>query len=274
MHTWQEVVADHIVSNLSEVQKTTDPLHTIFGIDYFTYHRIDRDGRYMVLLDRPDWAEHYVSEKLYLQDPYLQHVDAYTSGLCMVDMNGSETYKQLVMEAGSKFDMDLGVCLLQKQDDVVEFFGFSASKTRSTLNQLYLSQPNLLVAFAEHFKRQHAKTILKLKANAPFLTELKGQKLSSRPLNLQLDHDKHLSFLNALGMQSYVKQFNLLSLREKECFTWLLRGKSAKETALQMSISPRTVESYFENVKVKLDCWGKNEVFEIARTLNYLGLLP
>jgi hypothetical protein len=33
-------------------------------VSYFTYHRIYTEGKYTVLLDRPDWAEHYVSSKV------------------------------------------------------------------------------------------------------------------------------------------------------------------------------------------------------------------
>lgn len=107
MNTWHDVIQHHILAHVNEVQKTTRALQDLFGVNYFTYHSIDREGRYLVLLDRPDWSEFYVSEKLFLHDPYLQAYSAYESGFCLVEMNGSAEYKKEILQAGSRFEMDL-----------------------------------------------------------------------------------------------------------------------------------------------------------------------
>ncbi len=67
MLTWQTIVQNYIVKYSSQIKKTTQPLRDHFGIDYFTYHRIDSTGKYTVLVDRPDWAEYYVSEKIFFK---------------------------------------------------------------------------------------------------------------------------------------------------------------------------------------------------------------
>jgi len=273
MNSWNEVVRHQILSNVNEVKKTTRPLHDIFGVDYFTYHRIDNEGRYSVLLDRPDWAEHYVENKLYKLDPYLQHPDSYSSGFCLVDMNGSESYKDQIMHEGSKFNFDMGICLIQKVDEGAEFFGFAGCKCNSALNKLYLNHQSLLISFARHFKEQY-KRILCHFDDAASLAILKGEKLQKCSAQLQLNEEAHFAFLKALGMDLYIKQARLFSKREKQCLKWLLEGKSSKITANLMGLSSRTIESYFENIKSKLGCWSKNEVFEIARILENLGLLP
>lgn len=273
-YTWNEVVDTQILRNIDQVKKTTRPLHEIFGIDYFTYHRISNEGQYTVLLDRPDWAEHYVCKKLYKEDPYLQHPDAYTSGFCLIDMNGSPSYKEQILQEGAKFNLDLGLCLIQKNEHGVEFFGFSGSKHSSALDKLYLNHQSLLISFANHFKKQHANTLKYWNEGAPFLEILKEKKLERNPVQLQLDDETHHSFLKALGMDQQIKQAALFSRREKQCLKWLLKGKSSKETANYLGLSRRTVESYFENIKNKLGCWSKNELFEIAQALESLGLLP
>lgn len=273
MSNWNDLIQRQIVANFSQVKKTTQPLHDLFGIKYFTYHRIDCEGRYSVLLDRPDFAEYYVAEKFYAIDPYLHHPDAYTSGFCLLDMNGTEFYHEQLLKAGVKFNMNFSVCHIQRSENEVEVFGYSGTKDHSALNKLYLNHQNLLQTFASHFKQQHRKILHKLIDEAPHLAELKGQKLETKRMSLQLDNAKREAFLKTLGMGQYAKLASLFSFREKQCLKWLLNGKSAKQTALLMSISRRTVESYFENIKVKLGCWSKNEVFEIAYTLEFLGLL-
>jgi DNA-binding CsgD family transcriptional regulator len=45
-----------------------------------------------------------------------------------------------------------------------------------------------------------------------------------------------------------------LSTREQECSEFLLKGKSAKETAKILGLSYRTVEAHITNIKRKLGC--------------------
>lgn len=54
--------------------------------------------------------------------------------------------------------------------------------------------------------------------------------------------------------------FQNLSLRERQCFEDVIAGKSAKETAYRLKISPRTVETYIEHLKEKLQCKNKKEL--------------
>ena len=58
-----------------------------------------------------------------------------------------------------------------------------------------------------------------------------------------------------------------LSQKERECMKYLLLGKTAKETAISMNLSFRTVEYYFENIKNKLNCFSKRDLFSLAHLL-------
>ncbi|KTC97511.1 transcriptional regulator LuxR [Legionella geestiana] len=65
-----------------------------------------------------------------------------------------------------------------------------------------------------------------------------------------------------------------LSERETECFFYLLRGHSAKSIANMLSLSVRTIEYYFENIKNKFNCYSKSELVEKAFSLGYLHIIP
>lgn len=52
----------------------------------------------------------------------------------------------------------------------------------------------------------------------------------------------------------------LLSLREKQCLHYFLNGKTAKETAILLGLSHRTIEEYFNNIKKKLGCQYKRDL--------------
>jgi DNA-binding CsgD family transcriptional regulator len=54
----------------------------------------------------------------------------------------------------------------------------------------------------------------------------------------------------------------IMSKREMECLSLLSKGKRAKEIASFFSLSPRTVESYLNNVKIKSEA-NINELIDI-----------
>ena len=65
-----------------------------------------------------------------------------------------------------------------------------------------------------------------------------------------------------------------LSERQSECLFFLLRGKTTKEVAHLLNLSPRTVESYINEIKFKLQCNTKSQLIEKAIHSGYLNIIP
>lgn len=65
-----------------------------------------------------------------------------------------------------------------------------------------------------------------------------------------------------------------LSERELECVFHLLRGRSMKEIGKELNISPRTVETHLEKIKVKLNCRNKSDIFDYGLAEGYLNYIP
>jgi DNA-binding CsgD family transcriptional regulator len=275
MLSWKEIVQKYISKHANRIQKTTQPLQDHFGIGYFTYHKIDNSGKYTVLVDRPEWAEHYVSEQIYLNDPYLRHPSVYKSGFSLIESHGTEEYKEIVLKAGkSVLDMDMGAILIQKNKDSVEFFGFSGNKKNSSLQSLYLNRPQVLKSFASHFKTELQPILNKMELEAGSLVDLKGKDFFCDELIVpDIDPTTLLAYYRDLGIKLEPDKVKKLSKRERQCLKLLIEEKSAKETALLLSLSPRTVESYFENIKCKLSCLNKSELMKLARQFDELGIL-
>lgn len=53
---------------------------------------------------------------------------------------------------------------------------------------------------------------------------------------------------------------DILSSREKQCAYFLLNGMTAKEIGHQLGLSNRTIETYIEHIKIKLQCRNKTQL--------------
>lgn len=106
------------------------------------------------------------------------------------------------------------------------------------------------------------------------LFELEGtNQYHDSPVHPNIDSATCKSFLKDCGMETLVKKANLLSDRERQCLKSFLSGKFSKETANDLHLSQRTIEFYFENIKNKLTCLNKREVFSVAKEMEDMGIL-
>lgn len=220
-------------------------------------------------------AEHYVTNELFRQDPFLRHPGNYTKGLFRFDSvdepdvirKGKEVHKKLL-------DSDLMVLWIDKTDEGVEMFGFAGSETKSALPTLLAKDQSLLVSFSKYFREEQQKVLLSMREAKIHLPTLKGDNyFNNVPLPSPLCTQKRTSFLTEIGMGTLVQQAKSLSPQERACLRLHLQFKSAKETGANLGLSPRTVESYFESIKRKLGCSFKSDLFHIAKKMDELGLL-
>ncbi len=65
-----------------------------------------------------------------------------------------------------------------------------------------------------------------------------------------------------------------LSVRELECLFLQLRGNTAKRIAEKLGLSKRTIESYFDTIKMKLGCQNKSELLITAMRGGYHRHIP
>ena len=82
---------------------------------------------------------------------------------------------------------------------------------------------------------------------------------------------KHQQFCYLLN--DYTQKTNL-SMRELECLFFLLRGKTIKTIGQILRLSPRTVESYINQIKFKMGCSTRIELIEKAINEGYINILP
>ena len=274
MLRWEGIVQDYIVRHSDQIQRTTRVLRNHFKINYFTYHRIDHLGNYTVLVDRPDWAEQYVNEKIFEMDPYLRHPSIYRSGVTLWENFGSKEYQNAVAKTTKeKFKADTSVLYIEKSETCVEFYGFSGNR-ESSLKNLTINHSPALLQFASYFKKEMSKVLWQMGEETIPLKLLKGNDFDNKePIHPTISPAALLAYYKEIGNSSGIDKGQKLTSRERQCLRLLLEGKSAKETATQLALSHRTIEYYFENIKNKFGSCSKQEVWQIAEKLREIGLL-
>jgi len=65
-----------------------------------------------------------------------------------------------------------------------------------------------------------------------------------------------------------------LTEKQENCLFLLIRGKSIKEIAKILALSPRTIESHLDAIKYKLNCNSKAEIIEKAIDSGFLYYIP
>lgn len=65
-----------------------------------------------------------------------------------------------------------------------------------------------------------------------------------------------------------------LSNRQLECLFFLLRGQTSKRIAEILSLSPRTVEDYINEIKFKMHCFTRSQIIEKAINEGMIHIIP
>lgn len=256
----------------TKMKQICEPLQRFFGINYFTYHSITTDGHWRPFVSRPDWADYFTENQLYLQDPFLCHPHSYQSGTVFWTpyYQQDSNLQGFLKVARDKFSMAHGFCIIERTAEGCEFFGFSAPPEHEQIYSIYLQDLPLLKEFCKYFKEE-AAPILKLLEHDPIpLLPLKEHSFEATSSPFEQHHLSKALFLKYIRAQPLVK----LSKRETECLSLYLDTQKMQDVADKLELSVRTIEFYLGNIKNKLNCWTKIELIKKGQELRSLGVIP
>lgn len=267
----ENYVERYIKRHHSRIKEICEPLQRFFGINYFTYHSLNSEGHWRPLVSRPDWADFYTERKLYLMEPMLLHPRCYQSGSLLWTHFLTDPDQQAILKIGrERFGMAHGFCIIEKQGDSCEFFGFNAPPSCEKIYSTYMHDLPLLQEFCRYFKKAAAPLLKEVERDPLLLMDLRGkdfQEACESPFEVPCD--PKAMFWKYIQAEGPVK----LSKREKECLNLYIDDLRMQDVADKLVLSIRTVESYLASVKNKLDCWNKAELIKKGRELRSRGLL-
>lgn len=269
-------IIEKIEKHTDQVKTVSKPLHDYFSIPYFYHFRLNEKGKYILLTSHPEIESFYFSEEIFHDDPYLKHPGNYEDEFFLMETYASCEYREDLKLVTGQFDLCPWICMTEKNETSYDFFGFWGNTDNSTNHKnLKPSDIKLLKSFTRHHKQKFNKLLSNEDETWADVFDLVSKDHFYEGVDESLQDNKvlHRKYLKEIGFEKQVYEADSLSQREKECLKQLTLGKTAKETAILLCLSHRTIEHYLENAKLKLSIWNKRELFSKAESLNELGLI-
>jgi DNA-binding CsgD family transcriptional regulator len=249
------------LTSSSDVDEILKPLKKL-GILYFTYMRNYPDCSQVYLSNDSSWVEAYYGHRLYETSQFQLAPESYRSGKIVWPVQSDLPVYQYAREY---LKSDNGLTIIKKHDNYTEFYFFSSSVDNHGIHNVYINNMVILEKFVLYFNDRADKIIGKAEENKLFLPpHVYQQSINNMGISIH-PADIINNVLDEMQIKKYRIKHNgyyniKLSSRELECIFLYHKGKTAKETARALNISQRTVETYFENIKNKLNCYSKDQV--------------
>jgi DNA-binding CsgD family transcriptional regulator len=245
----QESVAYLCAAKVAEICL---PFFSFANLNYFSYSRKYHDGSFFYLVNDSKWLSHYFANQYPIGSTVI------TSGVHLW-----EDYLPIIVAPAAQFSYCFGISFFKACDNYIEACDFAAPITNLAAIDFYFNHADLLKnKFIAYFK-QKASAIIASALDEGFILP---QSMYGKPHASQVyEYKKVYEFIRPDRIRvNHGRREIIFSKREHECLASLAKGKTVKEIANNLNLSPRTIEFYVGNAKKKVGCNYKNQFIEMV----------
>lgn len=262
------------IQHASEMDQICRPLLKL-NITYFAHVRINKEKKFSAIANNPLYTEHYLRNKYYTADIHM--IDANQIGEFVVwDAIQFTGIGQKICEESGKLGMHNPFTILKKSENKTDYYHFAAAIDNKENNQRYLANIDLLELFIAYFNEKMADSKTLSRAYDISFDMVTPQPIMMTPFaNSFLVCDKWEFEKNIQSLKKVKRSKRdelVLSKRQKEILHWVGYGKTIKEIAKILNLSPRTVGHYFETIKSKFNVNTKSELITKATDSRFIKL--
>ncbi len=252
---------DFHYSLCEQIRTICSPLFEFLSLDSFSYSRIYKSGLFLYISTHKKWMKTFQELSLYncieFQEDYY-YLDNYGEEGTFLYMGQPEENGFL----SHLYNSGIWNCLtlFLKKHDITECWTFSSTPIETKVLNLYLNKPDIFKHFSTYFNREFQDLI------KTYDQEINAALTLSR-FDSQQGQNNRIYPYQELEIQKYYLSGDLddvyLSKRETECLYFLSKGNTIKEIGKSLMISPRTVEVYIQNAKMKTQLKSKTELLDL-----------
>jgi DNA-binding CsgD family transcriptional regulator len=244
-----------VLDYADQVSQLCVPIQKHFNVTYFNYVRLNKDNSRHLLTDRPEWIDLFYREKFYNARTTLD-IEAlkYQQYFSWEKLKDEFTFQEAI-----KHNISNGVTLLEQTPDHLDLYWFG---TDNNNHDPHLLENNIdaLQRFTLYFKDKGAKLLRTVHQKPIVFNDYENEtadiefKTLDQFINTLVKSDKLRFTYEDAG------EIRFLSKQETICASYLILQFSMREIAIYMQISARTVETYLNNIKIKLGCLSKSNL--------------
>lgn len=252
-----------------QIQSICQWMFDELNFDFFVYSHVYDNGKNFALAnDKGDgltksWLHRYYLDNTHItieeleqirgiyNNP-LQMMSFFTSKITVTDQLSTHLKHRKNIQLGEYCNIRKRFYLAKRYKDYIELVEFGSSLLNDDFYSICIQNLSVFYDFIQYFKKQAASVI-----NVGIQEAI----VISSPLPNPSSHKNH----HFTGYDFFNKRKIRLQLtnQEAKCIQPLLQGKTFKETAKLVGLSPRTVEGYIGNVKNKTNCNTTSELIDL-----------
>ena len=256
-------VLEFSLEHVPLVEQLTKPLSDNFAITSFGFRRFLPNGKSLGLSSSASWTAHYHSHWSN------KVVPTYDREILLASRDGARTFFRTGSQPQDAFEADLlekglwnTLAIYVKNHKHIDGFYFSSNPQDGAMVNFYANNVDLLRLFGVHFA-QNLDAFLKNE-------ELYVKTLSPNTYSVAEGPHKTQALENMLkslkieSLQLQLPEGSVsISLREFQCLFLMSKGQTFKEIGKALDLSPRTIESYINNLKSKTGTNSKSELITL-----------
>ncbi len=239
----------------SVVENISQPLADCFGITNFGFIKLFADGTMLRVSTDQEWTKKYFENQFYNDTNFydFENLSENVPEIRIITNHPKvDHYKALY--AHNIWNI---FAVYERFKDHVEVSFFATSKENTEIINFYANHKALLLNFIAYFKKSMKNLIVAPDPSILIATELKLQYGAIQ------QNQKINQFLKTICNDIHEDRLDFTS-RETDCIKQLILGKTAKETAVALNISHRTVEAHFNNIKKKAGCKKLSQLIKLV----------
>lgn len=245
----------------ADLNEFARPIFNKFNLNYFQYIKIFKDGSLSCATNIPEWQQfcykHFWSNNkpvAYSSPPQSECLDP--NKYCFL---WEPNLPAEPVGFAREFNIHNGITFVERHADYYTMMGFAAPDNNYSVINTYLNNIDVFTQFINKFQQEQSDLIVKLDSNKIIVPDTQlDQNLTAM---LAQDQAKVRIPVCHKKINSY------LTKREHECIKLLSKNFTNKQIARELSLSDRTVESYFNRIRQRFDLHSKLELIKLQQSI-------
>jgi DNA-binding CsgD family transcriptional regulator len=237
-----------------------------YGIHFFGYSRHFDNGTFYAFVSNKELYLHHLQQGYPLDPGIPEEMMSYKFHYIPIP-DPRNKYSQVIHDNQNYFNIGHCIYFVERFNGYTDICYYASTPDNFGIINFYLNGADILENFKFYFKEKLQDLLNKAKYSCVFTPQ------HLRPFIGMWNRPKNTfnqAFLKQISVNRYILD-NQISITSKELqvLKLLAKGNTIKETSKIINISPRTVETYLNNLRNKLNLQGKQDIINVLHA-NYL----